>query len=357
MSDFMIDGHKMLWHMDRVLEQKRTGAAAPLYLEVSPVGYCNHDCIFCGKDFAKKSESRLDADLFIRRIEELASVGLRSIMYAGEGEPFLLKELPEIIKFTKQKGIDVAVTTNGSVGSPEHWRKVLPYLTWLRFSVDAANGSTYSKVHGVTPDAFDKTLRNISNAVSVKKEMNLPVTLGAQFLIIEENKSEITRAIDVFSSLGIDYLAFKPYSLNPSMINKRDEIYTRAFIESVSQRIAQLQNSTKMKIIFRREAMEKYMSGKHFFTSCHALPYWGYVCSNGDFYTCPVFIGDERFRIGNINDTPIRDMILSDKRRRNIEYAEKALKIGEECRLNCRMSRINEFLEFLYDKPEHINFI
>ena len=103
--------------------------------------------------------------------------------------------------------------------------------------------------------------------------------------------------------------------------------------------------------------MKKYISGKKDFSHCRALPFWGYVSSSGDFYTCSVFIGDPRFRAGNIYRDSVKDILFGKKRRDSIRFGESRLCIDAACRLNCRMARINEFLEGLDQKPNHLNFI
>jgi hypothetical protein len=39
--------------------------------------------------------------------------------------------------------------------------KIIPYLSWMRFSVDASEGETYKKIHGVKPDELYKVFRKI----------------------------------------------------------------------------------------------------------------------------------------------------------------------------------------------------
>ena len=50
--------------------------------------------------------------------------GLKSIVYAGEGEPLLHKEAFDIINYTKALGIDAAVSTNGVLLTAEASREV-----------------------------------------------------------------------------------------------------------------------------------------------------------------------------------------------------------------------------------------
>jgi MoaA/NifB/PqqE/SkfB family radical SAM enzyme len=357
MDKYFIDGHKLYWHLDRVLQWQKGELPAPVYIEISPVGYCNHRCVFCGIDFAMDKNNHIDTDVLCKSLKELGQSGVRSIMFAGEGEPLLHKDLPLFVSTAKESGIDVSITTNGSIGDYNKWQEILPHLSWLRFSFDAGSAEVYSKVHGVAANTFEKTINNIKSAIKVKQEKNLPVTIGVQYLVIEENLHDIENAVNLFSETGVDYLSFKPYSLHPQMINKKDVVYSEATIKKLEAIKEKYTAATKMNIIFRREAMEKYMSGAKTFSSCRALPFWGYICSDGSFYTCSVFIGDKRFETGNIYTDTMTDILFGKKRLDSACFGKNELVVGDECRLNCRMSRVNEFLEFLSNKPEHVNFI
>lgn len=356
-DSYCIDSHKLLWHLDRVLEWSKKRVIAPIYVEVSPVSFCNHKCTFCGIDFAQNKGVQLETEILSKRLAEMGKIGVKSMMFAGEGEPLLHKGLPKFVKIAKENGIDVSLTTNGSVGSFDLWSELLPHLTWIRFSVDAGSPEVYASIHKVTEESFSKTLNSIKDAVRNKKENALDVTIGVQYLIIEENLKDIENALTLFSDLEVDYFSLKPYSLHPQMIRKKNVIYTKKTMDHIEKLLAQYEGKTGMNIIFRKDAMEKYMNGEKDIDHCRALPFWGYISSKGDFYTCSVFIGDERFRSGNIYNDNMEKIIFGNARKKSIEFGEDALKIEDECRLNCRMARANEFLELLDNKPDHINFV
>ena len=355
MDKFRVDSHKLLWHLDRVADWKKEKVIPPIYIEVSPISACNHKCIFCGIDFAKEKTSKLDTELFCKRIKELGEVGIRSMMFAGEGEPLLHKDLPLFVRIAKESNIDVSITTNGSLGTPKLWNETLQFLTWIRFSIDAGTPEVYANVHNVKKVLFDNTIKSLEDAVKIKKDNNLKVTISAQFLIMDENLGDLENAITLFDAIGVDYLSLKPYSLHPQMLNKKEVIYTKDILDHIQSIVDKYKG--KVNIVFRKDAMVKYMKTKKTISHCHALPFWGYISSDGDFYTCSVFIGDSRFKAGNIYKKNIRQIIFGELRKNSIEYGKKSLKIKDECRLNCRMDRVNEFLEDLENEPQHVSFI
>jgi len=352
---FKMDGHKLYWHLDRVSEWQVNRLIAPVYLEVSPVSYCNHKCIFCALDFAMLQKFKLDSHSFSRRLREMKGM-VRSIMYAGEGEPLLHEDLPRLIQETKKSQMDAAITTNGSLGNYSLWKELLPSLEWLRFSFNGGSPETYARVHNVSEKEFYKALRSIEEATRVKRDHNLRTTIGVQYLLLDENWTDIEKVLALFSGMGLDYLSFKPYSHHPQMLKSKDYNYDEDKINNLLNIVSKYRKKSDCEIVLREEALKKYMNQQRSYRHCYALPFWGYIASDGEFYTCSVFIKQKEFSAGNIYEQPVKDIFTGFKRKQSIEFCEKELDISK-CRINCRMGRINEFLEFLQDPPGHINFI
>ena len=81
------------------------------------------------------------------RILELGKLGLKSIMYAGEGEPFLHKDIAEIVNHTKKSGIDAAITTNGVLFTKDIANNILSSTQWIKIGIEGAKPDTYAKIH------------------------------------------------------------------------------------------------------------------------------------------------------------------------------------------------------------------
>jgi len=161
MDKYRIESHKLMYHVDRLNDWLKNKPIYPIYMEVSPAGSCNHRCVFCGKDFMGYKSRFLDTDIFEQRIKEMGRLGVKSIMYAGEGEPFLHKDIADIIVTTKKSGIDVAITTNGVLFNQDLAEETLAYITWVKVSINAANNDTYARIHRAKPGDLDKVMENI----------------------------------------------------------------------------------------------------------------------------------------------------------------------------------------------------
>ena len=128
MDKIRMDSHKLLYHPKRVSDWMDGKNIYPIELEIGLTNACNHRCIFCAVDYTGYKPDYLDSRLLMENLEGLAVKGVKSIIYAGEGEPLLHKDAPELINKTKSLGIDTAMSTNGVLFTPEVSKECLQSL-------------------------------------------------------------------------------------------------------------------------------------------------------------------------------------------------------------------------------------
>src|SRR5260221_13903723 len=82
----------------------------------------------------------------------------------------LVKSLPRMIRYLKDRGVYVLFNTNGTLLSPRKRREIIETgLDELRVSLDAAEAESFLKVRG--KDMFDRIVRNVSEFTALQKEI------------------------------------------------------------------------------------------------------------------------------------------------------------------------------------------
>jgi radical SAM protein with 4Fe4S-binding SPASM domain len=355
MDKFRIDSHKLLFHPRRVADFLEGVDIAPIYMEISPFGGCNHRCVFCGLDFMGYVPKKLDTAVLRERLTELGQMGLKSIMYAGEGEPYLHKDLPDIITHAKACGIDNAVTTNGVLMRAAVLERHLPATSWIKVSCNAGSPETYAKVHGTKPADFGRVLENLEAAVALRRRLGADCTLGAQMLLLPENAHEVESLARTLRDIGLDYLVVKPYSQHPQSHCDQYKDISYAGYEDLAERVCAL-STDAFDVVFRLGTMRKWDDKRHAYSRCLALPFWSYLDASGNIWGCSVYLGDERFLYGNIYEQTFAAIWHGERRRESMRYCREHLD-ASACRVNCRMDEINRYLWELVNPGSHVNFI
>jgi MoaA/NifB/PqqE/SkfB family radical SAM enzyme len=356
MDDLRIDHHKLFFHVDRVSEWLDGRTIYPIYMEISPAGSCNHRCVFCALDFMGYQPRFLEAELLKTRLTEMGELGLRSVMFAGEGEPFLHRRMAEIIVHCKgQAGIDAAVTTNGVLMRPEISERILGSTAWIKVSINAGTPETYAAIHGTRPEDFAKTLANMEQAVAIRARQGAGCTLGAQILLLPENKNEVTTLAARCRDLGFDYLIVKPYSQHPQSEHRHYKDISYEQHEELAAQLEEYEND-RFRIIFRLRAMRKCDDGTRPYNRCLALPFWSYLDAGGNIWGCSMYLGDDRFLYGNIYQETFEEIWEGPDRLESLAWTTAHLDVCS-CRVGCRMDEINRYLWELKHPHPHVNFV
>lgn len=354
MDEFRIDSHKLIYHVDRVRDWSIGKDIYPVYIEISPYGGCNHRCIFCALDYLEYKPMFLETKILKKFLRDIAKNGVKSIMFAGEGEPLLHRDIAELVIYAKKRGLDVAITTNGVLLSKSLSNKILPCLSWLRISLNAGTAEKYALIHKTRPADFDKAIENIKEAVKIKREKKLACTIGIQFLLLNENHAEVSILAGILKKIGADYLIIKPYSQHPQSRNRLGSGLDYEKLLYVEKKLMDY-DGDGFNVVFRKQTISNLKEEKPY-KQCLGLPFWSYLASSGDLYACSAFLGDDRFLYGNIYKETFEKAWKGKKRKDIMKMMQGSWNI-ENCREVCRLDAINRYLWELKNLPAHVNFI
>ena len=353
-DNYRIDGHKLHFHVQRVADWLNNNNPYPIYMEVSPAGACNHRCTFCGLDFMQYRARFLPTDILKERLIELGRLGVKSIMYAGEGEPFLHRQMADLAIQTRQQGIDPAFTTNGVLMRPEVLEKILPITEWIKVSCNAGTAATYARIHRTREEDFNTVFDNLHSAIQLQQQGNSSCTLGLQMLLLPENRKEAIPLAQRCRDLGLNYLVIKPYSHHPLGKSTTYQSITYENDRDLAEELSQF-NTDSFQTIVRLQTMESWNRKDRSYNRCRALPFWSYIDAGGNVWGCSVYLGDKRFYYGNIVNQSFQEIWEGKDRARSLQMMKDFDPF--QCRTNCRMDKINTYLHQLKHPPAHVNFI
>ncbi len=147
----------------RYFESVRTDSAVPehqpvcLYLETT--NRCNLLCTTCPRTYEElEPPADMSWELFCSIVDQIPNLQ-RAVLH-GVGEPMLVKHLPRMVRYLKDRGTYVLFNTNGTVLNEKNGRALIEAeLDELRVSFDAANAESYRAIRG--RNYFHRILKNV----------------------------------------------------------------------------------------------------------------------------------------------------------------------------------------------------
>lgn len=356
MADILrIDSHKLQFHPREVARWLDGEEIFPIYVEISPSGSCNHRCTFCALDYLSYTPRFLDADVLEARLAEMGRLGVKSIMFGGEGEPLLHRRCGDLVLAAKGSGIDVALTTNGVLLSPTLVRRIARAASWIKVSVNAGTAASYAAIHRTREEDFEQVLANIEAAARVIADEGSSCKLGVQALLLPENAAELELLAERARAAGADYLVVKSHSQHPKSVTRR---YAELDYEPFAELAERLERfaTDRFTVIVRRHSMRKLQQHERGYGRCLSLPFWSYIDAGGSVWGCSAFLGDERFRYGSLYEQGFEEIWRGQKRKASLAFVAREIDLGA-CRRNCRMDEVNRYLWELTHPQPHVNFI
>ena len=360
---------KAVHHIDKIEQFKRGEHPVPLQVQLIIADLCNHNCSFCAyrmegytsnKNFGEwdavkgminnNPNRMIPYEKCIEIIDDCADMGVQALQYTGGGEPTVHPKHKEIFQYTIDKGLDLALVTNGTImrkGVPE----ILAQGKWVRFSIDAGNSKTYSEVREVPEAFFHKTLDNIKSVSDARaKERDSDLVIGIGFVVTKENWREIYDAVEIYSKLGVDNVRIS------AVFTPEDFHYHREHFKEAKEltRLAKKDFETKDFLVFdlfgdRISDLQQHRPDYEFCSYMHLNTYIG-----GDLkvYTCCNNAYNDHGDMGSLEDQRFIDYWTSSEKIK--KYTKFKANSCERCMFNTKNRFINYMIE---SNPLHVNYI
>jgi MoaA/NifB/PqqE/SkfB family radical SAM enzyme len=132
---------------------------APVCLYLETTNRCNLLCTTCPRTYAElEPPADMSWELFTSIVDQVPNLA-RAVLH-GVGEPMLVKDLPRMVRYLKERGTYVLFNTNGTALNERNGRALIEArLDELRVSFDAANAKSYRAIRG--KDYFNRICKNV----------------------------------------------------------------------------------------------------------------------------------------------------------------------------------------------------
>jgi radical SAM protein with 4Fe4S-binding SPASM domain len=171
-----------------------------LYLETT--NRCNLLCTTCPRTYEElEPPADMSWALFTSIVDQVP--GLARAVLHGVGEPMLVKNLPRMVRYLKDRGVYVLFNTNGTVLNERNGRALIDAgLDELRVSLDASNPKSYLAIRG--KDYFHRILRNVRafRAMQEREGHERP-RVSAWLTGLKETVDELPAFVRVAAEIGV----------------------------------------------------------------------------------------------------------------------------------------------------------
>jgi MoaA/NifB/PqqE/SkfB family radical SAM enzyme len=353
MTGLGLDGHKLHYHPDRVAAFLAGNIVWPIYAEISPTSRCNHRCRFCNFNYLGHDGQNLPDGRMPVLMDELRQGGVKAVVFAGAGEPSLHPDTFAAVRRAVERGLDVAMSTNGTLLDAGQLQAMAELLTWTRFSINGGTPESYAAVHGSPPEDFRRAVRNLILLAELKAKTGSAITIGTQCVLMPENRGDMAGLMRLLRESGADYFSIKHFYPHSDNAYRPDMSFlTGAYVEELRGLAAR---ESRDGFVCRVRDPEN-LSRERPYTECFGLPFIVYVRENGNLHTCFSRQDDEAASVGSLLEQSFPVLWGSEGRERVLRhFAESHDK--NECQANCRHHQINLWLMKLKNPPPHVNFV
>ena len=318
--------------------EKPFTAGAPFQIVWDVTYACNLHCKHCYATAGKTWKDELTTKEAKHAIDIFDRAGVTIIAFSG-GECLVRPDILELTRYTSDKGIYVAMATNGTLITKKKAGEMKDAgVQFVQISLDGANAKTHDEFRGIK-GAFDKTSQGIKNCVEEGFFTEVSTT------VTKYNYKEVPDIVELSERWGADW--FMAYNFVPTGRGKdildmditpdeREDMLKSLWTELKNRKINVLSTAPQFaRVALQQEPdSEEKIVPTHFYNpklsgqlvnlaefigGCGAGRFYMGMRANGDLQPCVFF----PIKLGNIKEDDFEDLwrnnpILKDLRNKDI---------------------------------------
>ncbi len=182
----------------------------PISYSIEPTNHCNLKCPECpsGLGILTRPLGLLKMEDYKKIIDEIKDTGFYVQLFF-QGEPYINKNLNEMITYAQEKNMYVSISTNGHFINEDNAGEVLKSAPdKIIYSIDGLDEESYQNYRvGGTFEQADKGLRSL---IRKKKELGVKKPfVELQFIVMKQNEEQLDEVLKYGKDVGVDKVVFK----------------------------------------------------------------------------------------------------------------------------------------------------
>ena len=161
---------------------------------------CNLRCIHCRATATElSSPSDLSTHTALGIIDQIAAAANPILVLSG-GEPLYRSDIFQLARYATDKGLRVALATNGTLVTKEVARMIVDSgVKRVSISLDGADSATHDTFRGI-PGAFDAAVQGLRNLKALGMSVQINMTIA------RHNAEQLPDVLRLAKSIGADAL-------------------------------------------------------------------------------------------------------------------------------------------------------
>jgi radical SAM protein with 4Fe4S-binding SPASM domain len=308
---------------------------------------CNLSCAHCYSKSGpgRTTEGELTTAEALSVIDDFAAMCIPLVLFTG-GEPLLREDIWDLARYAKNRGIKMALSTNGTLITPDIACRIKDSgIEYAGISLDGACAETHDRFRN-SPGAFEQTIRAFASC----KEAGL--RCGVRVTLTKENCRELESLVDLSLSLGAS--RFCLYWLVPT--GRGSDSYTRLQLDrdeviealSLLYRKAKETDPTAMEFLtvdapqdcihllasMEQDGSEDLADARELLESlkggCSAGTRVANIDAQGNVFPCQ-FARSPEFLVGNVRHQPFSRIWGDSTNPVLVQFREKQARFGGRC--------------------------
>lgn len=298
---------------DRLLGAIRDGKQiGPERVMISPTDYCNLRCKTCWRLSKNEKYDELELAQIDSLLKECAELDVKVVDFTGGGEPFLRKDMFEILDLAREHGLASTLTTNGTLLDEDTFEKNFESLPDdICFSLDGHTAEINDSIRG--GGAYAKATEAIRALERVKKRHSSETpTSRISTVITKRNYTYLDKIVELaaaFCAKSINFSILIEWGTNKELwMANANENDVRDALARASEACARLGVHSNIQHIINHGLFD-HDHPKFCFAPWDMV----FINASGDAMACCTLASLHENLLGNVKDDGLKKIWFGEK--------------------------------------------